>query len=752
MLNLDNIKCFLRNSPDASIILSPDAPVFTIAWANPSALSLVEAEAADLNGKSVPDVFGAIHAGGNQVENEGLQHGLNQTFSLKTAMKVAGQQLKKPSTKEAGQEINLLDCSIYPLLDEHDEVLFIVINLINSSQTTPSNQGLPGLEIEEIQGVNKSTVALQEVTAKPVSQQEPKQQSSKVDPFYQKISNILESITDGFYAMDRNWKVTYWNKEAERILQRPREAIIGINLWEVYLPETHAVLFAAYQKAMSENISVHLEMHYAPMNAWMEVSAFPSDEGLSVYFKDITSRKQIEGNLKEAKEQYQELFDLSPLPQWVYDADDLSFIDVNQAAIAHYGYSKAEFLSMTIRDIRPREDVKFLEEFLSINVKKGVFHKVSARHVKKTGEIINVQVEGNSIVFEGKDARLVLAVDVTEKLKAQLALTASEQKFKALVQDGSDLLAILDNEGNYVYVNHTYTRILEYPEEAFIGKNAFDFIHEDDKERVIFEFGSLATIHTLKIAPYRYRNGQGKYIWIDTIITNMMDDPAVAGVVANSRDVSRRIENEQLMQQSIERYNVVSKATSDAIWDYDLTTDTVLWNKAAIKLFGYKETYTTYDWWREKVHPDDLERIPVKLQPQMNIKENRFESEYRFRCADGSYKSVLDRVFLMFNEVGEPVRLIGSMQDITERVMHVQTVETQNQRLKEIAWTQSHGVRAPLARIMGIVDLLSYEGAEDNPNAALFTHLAASAAELDAIIREISKKTEVLYKGTASVK
>ncbi len=106
----------------------------------------------------------------------------------------------------------------------------------------------------------------------------------------------------------------------------------------------------------------------------------------------------------------------------------------------------------------------------------------------------------------------------------------------------------------------------------------------------------------------------------------------------------------------------------------------------------------------------------------------------------------------MYNKNGDLARVIGSMQDVTDRVMYVRTVEAQNQRLKEIAWTQSHGVRAPLARVMGIVDLLSYESIEDDPDAALLAHLAASAAELDEVIREISRKTEVIYKRELAVK
>jgi light-regulated signal transduction histidine kinase (bacteriophytochrome) len=87
------------------------------------------------------------------------------------------------------------------------------------------------------------------------------------------------------------------------------------------------------------------------------------------------------------------------------------------------------------------------------------------------------------------------------------------------------------------------------------------------------------------------------------------------------------------------------------------------------------------------------------------------------------------------------------MQDMTERVKYVQQVEAQNEYLKNFAWTQSHVVRAPLSRIMGIADLLSSSATEDNPDAELIRHLASSAAELDSVIRELVKKTEAIYKG-----
>ena len=115
--------------------------------------------------------------------------------------------------------------------------------------------------------------------------------------------------------------------------------------------------------------------------------------------------------------------------------------------------------------------------------------------------------------------------------------------------------------------------------------------------------------------------------------------------------------------------------------------------------------------------------------------------EYRFKCADGTYKYNLDRSYIVVDEQGNAIRIIGAMQDITEIQNYIQTIENHNSRLKDIAWTQSHVVRAPLARIMGIINLLQ-NFPDISEQAELLDHIITSAVELDDIIRNITIKTE----------
>ena len=433
--------------------------------------------------------------------------------------------------------------------------------------------------------------------------------------YQQRITNILESFTDAFFEVDRNWTVTYWNKEAERLLFLARHDILGKNLWDVFQEAVPLKFYAEYHRAMEENISVRFEEYFEPQRIWVEAAAFPTGNGLSVYFKDITTTVQARHLLEHEKRKYEHLFNFSPIPQWVYDFETLAFLQVNEAAILHYGYSREEFLTMTIKDIRPLEDIILLDEIMTSKVKTGKYNHSTVKHQKKNGDVIMVAVEGNAVAFEGKNARLVLAIDHTEKIIA-----------------------------------------------------------------------------------------------------------------------------EQEMQSLLNRYNIVSKATSDAIWDWDIAKGTMYWNKGIKGIFGHDDVNFDFQWWETHLHPDDIKRVRRQFAELIYRKHPKHVVEYRFKCADGTYKNVLDRSFILFNADGEAIRVIGSMQDITERINYVQAIEEQNEKLKEITWMQSHDLRAPLARTLGLTALIAMED-----NAAAIKELSVlindAVNELDEVLKNIIKKS-----------
>lgn len=143
--------------------------------------------------------------------------------------------------------------------------------------------------------------------------------------------------------------------------------------------------------------------------------------------------------------------------------------------------------------------------------------------------------------------------------------------------------------------------------------------------------------------------------------------------------------NEEI-KESNEKYDIVAKATSDTIWDWKIQKDSINWNKGIESVFGYKqeEVGKTSKWWFDKIHPEDSIRMSIKLYSFIEQKTEKWQDQYRFRCADGTYKYVLDRGFLLKDENGRAIRMIGAIQDITK-----QKEEEQRLKLLETVITQS---------------------------------------------------------------
>ena len=151
--------------------------------------------------------------------------------------------------------------------------------------------------------------------------------------------------------------------------------------------------------------------------------------------------------------------------------------------------------------------------------------------------------------------------------------------------------------------------------------------------------------------------------------------------------IFKELENTNIeIKESNEKYNIVAKATSDTIWDWKIQEDHIIWSKGIEVIFGYKydEVGDSSKWWFDKIHPEDSIKMSIKLYAFVEQKTENWQDQYRFRCADNSYKYVLDRGFLLKDENGKAVRMIGAIQDITK-----QKEEEQRLKLLETVITQT---------------------------------------------------------------
>jgi PAS domain S-box-containing protein len=834
MLSTENLHTVYGSSPERCLILYPDAPRYTIAYANQHYLRAINKNSADVIGRGLFEAFPEQDTDFNKATD--IAFSLKQVLELHTLHKSPLFRYDLKNTATNSFEPRFWICETYPLINDLGEIEYIVRmpidvthfiseddNYVGKSELQKTQSSIfqnhpdavftldmkgnflsvnknliqisacaeadllkmsfrPFIDPADVELVNShfekaktgevlnfnarainahgahlvlnithlpiiinSEVVGVYVVAKDVTAV--KKAESQLEAYNHRITNILESITDAFVTLDRDFTVTYWNKEAENILSKSREDAIGKNLWHLYPDAVQQKFYIEYNRALKENISLQFQEYLEVMNCWLEVNVYPSEEGLSVFFKDVTKRIEIEKQLKMAKAQYQNLFDLSPLPNWVFDMATLAILDVNNAAIQHYGYSREEFMNLTLRDIRPEEEVGALMEILERDIFPTQYSSELypsshfCLHKKKSGEIINVEVKGSTISFQGRSARLCLILDVTERLKAAHELSVSEQRFKALVQEGSDLIHIIDEYGILKYVSPNTERVLD---DVFqVGEEAFKYIDPVDKARFLNAISTLSKGECSKLPAFRYLDRKDEVHWLESTITNLMEDPAVKGFVANTRIVTEQINSALKIKESVEQYEIVSEATNDAIYEWNFAHNYLNWNKGFQVLFGHDRCDKDLDRWFNNLHPEDKDAVIAHLNATMQSNEAKFTLEYRFKCADGQFKHVLDRGYLIYDDAGKPMRIIGAMQDVTDRINYIQRLEEKNEKLIEISWMQSHVVRAPLAQILGLSELLACDE-RDKEKMQLLKRLRGSANELDQVIKSIIQKAEGL--------
>lgn len=385
--------------------------------------------------------------------------------------------------------------------------------------------------------------------------------------------------------------------------------------------------------------------------------------------KSITysrERKSITAELEKSEVNYRNLFQASSLPMWVFDPSTYKFLSVNTAAVRHYGYSLEEFLQLTIKEIRPKEEIEGLEKTVRSNEISGSSFEGKFKHLKKNGELIYVEIKSNIIDFDGIKARLVVANDVSEKIKAEDALRLSEKRFKALVQEGSDLISISDIDGNYSYVSPTTEPIISFSTEEFIGHNAFDYIHEDDQARVLADLNLLKVQKRVHILPYRFRWADGSYHWMETIATNLLDEPSVKGIVANSKDVSERYIYEEKLRKQEALFRAIIEKSSEMKTLITKDGEIIFGTPSITKILGYSpEEYLGMNE-REIVHPDDIEQFFSKINSMVLQKRNFMHIQLRIRNKQGYYRWC-DKTITNLLDDPDVNAIVCNFVDVTEK-------------------------------------------------------------------------------------
>ncbi len=268
---------------------------------------------------------------------------------------------------------------------------------------------------------------------------------------------------------------------------------------------------------------------------------------------DISERVQVKDALIESEKQYRLLFDSSPLPMWVFDRNTFAFLEVNEAAVRHYGYSREEFRKMTILDIRPAEERSLLLRHMTQLV-TGLQSPEVWKHRKKDGSIIDVEITSHELAFQRRDAQLVVAHDITEQLKAEEDLKHSEEKFSKTFRSTPlpiTISAVAD--GRYIDINEAFSKIMGYEREQVIGRTALDlniWADANDRKRMIEQLNAEGHLHSFE-TQFVTRRGEKRTVLISAEIIKL-DGADCVIAITNDITETRRLEEQFRQAQKME--------------------------------------------------------------------------------------------------------------------------------------------------------------------------------------------------------
>ena len=463
--------------------------------------------------------------------------------------------------------------------------------------------------------------------------------------------------------------------------------------------------------------------------------------------KNITKHMLSVAKTDDWNEKYRNLFNYSPVAMWIYNRKTLQFMDVNQAAVRTYQYSREEFLGMNIKQIRPVEDIPKLEILLA-KQRDTPFQnfKEIFTHTKKNGTNIYVNIQSNPIMFEGEPAIMVLANDVTEKLEAKVALSLANMRLTTAQEIAKLGYWQYDLLKNAIHWSKELFNIFELSENGFEPtiENISDLYHPDDRWIMVRDIKALFAYKEIDEFDNRIVTPDGKTKWIHQKIRLIRDSDnipvAIEGVV---QDVTETKEREQRLEESNERYRLIMKASSEALIDWDIVCDVTIWGDGFATIFGYDlSAYDNY-LWSGNIHPDDREQVLKDLEQTLaNPLKNVFFADFRYLKANREVTYVQHRGLIVRDKNGKPLRAIGSVMDMTEIMERNIKIENQNKAFREIAWIQSHKVRGPLSSLMGLVNILKMSPTDDISEDNLIEMIDIAANELDMIIHEIVEKSE----------
>ncbi len=385
------------------------------------------------------------------------------------------------------------------------------------------------------------------------------------DPLDPRYRVLVDALDEGFVFMDRDRRVVFSNPAASRILGLPPDGLLGLTAgesdWTFAFEDgpcdadNHPSVIAFATREPVSNVV----MHVTPTDGrgvWVSLNARPVFEGddpvpsgVVVSFTDVSEQMRTRRALRESVERFRMLFDGTDDAVQFFDSETLQLLDFNDANVRMYGYSREELAMMTIVDLSAEPDETRSQAASAV---AGQTLRVPNRlHRRKDGTTFPVAISSGSFELDGQLICYKLMRDVSVRVAAEEAARQGEERLAALLRHSRDVVVVVDAEGTLAYVSPSAHVLFGLPSDAHLDAAVFDTVHPDDQERARIEYAKwIATSERRDPFELRVAHVDGGWRHLELVASNLIDDPAVRGIVLNVRDITERRESEAAVRAS----------------------------------------------------------------------------------------------------------------------------------------------------------------------------------------------------------
>lgn len=568
-----------------------------------------------------------------------------------------------------------------------------------------------------------------------------KQSEKQLQETGERIKAILESTTDAFFALDLQQRFVFVNRRAAQALRQTREELLGTNVENAFPRARGSKFYEECHEAVVSRKETHFEEFYRPLGKWFEVHAYPHDEGLSVYFRDITERKEWERQLREAEERFRSAFDNTPVGMALVSLEG-HYLQVNRAICEILGYPEQELLNLTYKELTYPEDYEIsMIEVERLNRGEQEDYTLEKRYIHAGGYPVWVSLsvsfvkdaEGKPLYYiaqiqnieERKQAEAALREDA-ERLAAIIstqraiveAETDQESVLKLIVERSLELTnaagATIEMMEGEELVYHTASGMARGHVGLRLGlsssisgecvKKGEILLSEDTAQdpRVDRTATQKTGARSLIVVPLYHLQ---EIVGVLKVFSEKPHDfgsrdvdtlQLMAGLIAAAMSHTAEFEAKQalldertaslaIIQESEERFRTIFEGTTAGIAIVGLDGRVLQINPALQKLLGYSEEEIRDAHFTDVTHPEDLDK-DLKLYKELaKGKRDSYQIEKRYIRKDGSLLWGLLNASPIQTPEGDAKFIVGMVEDITARKQAEQELRSRAQQQAMVA-------------------------------------------------------------------